>query len=92
MDSDFIKQAFIGFTGIPAVVGAVNFIKDMVDLGKFNRLVALAFSMLFNVGGAALFIATDAKTLIMATGMGFLVSLAANGYYDNSLKINVVEK
>jgi len=75
-------QAFIGFVGIPAVVGVVNFIKDMVDLGKYNRLLSLFFAMLFNIGGAALFIGVDLKTLVSAAGAGLLVGLAANGYYD----------
>ena len=79
---DIFIQAFIGFAGIPAVVGVVNFIKDMVDVGKFNRLISLFFAMLFNIGGAALFVGTDIKTLISAAGVGLLVSLAANGYYD----------
>ncbi len=75
-------QAFIGFAGIPAVVGVVNFIKDMKDFGKYNRLISLFFAMLFNIGGAALFIGVDLKTLVSAAGVGLLVSLAANGYYD----------
>lgn len=79
-------QAFIGFAGIPAVVGVVNFIKDMIDLGKYNRLVSLFFAMLFNIGGAALFIGTDVKTIVSSAGVGLLVSLAANGYYDANKK------
>lgn len=78
--------AFIGFTGIPAVVGVVNFIKDMKDLGKYNRLVSLFFAMLFNIGGAVLFVGTDIKTILTAAGVGLLVSLAANGYYDVTKK------
>ena len=77
-----VVQAFLGFGGIPAVVGVTNFIKDMKDFGKYNRLVSLFFAMLFNVGGMALFVGTDIKTLIGAVGVGLLTSLSANGYYD----------
>ncbi|MHA1302212.1 MAG: hypothetical protein ACTSPI_00730 [Candidatus Heimdallarchaeaceae archaeon] len=80
-ESIFI-QAFIGFAGIPAVVGIVDLIKDIKDFGKYNRLVSLFFAMLFNIGGAVLFIGTDLKTIVSAAGVGLLVSLAANGYYD----------
>lgn len=78
---DFAKF-FFGAASIMAIIGLVNLIKNIKDVGKWNALIAVVIGIGFQIWVIFTIGSPTYREISMAIGNGLIYGLMAVGLYD----------
>lgn len=78
---DFAKF-FFGAASIIAIIGLVNLIKNIRDVGKWNALIAVVIGIGFQIWVVFTIGNPTYREISMAIGNGLIYGLMASGLYD----------
>ena len=82
---DFAKF-FFGASSIIAIIGVVNLIKKIKDIGDWNALVAIVIGICFQIWAVFTIGSPTYREISMAIGNGLIYGLMAAGLYDLTKK------
>lgn len=78
---DFV-QFFFGAASVMAIIGCVNLVKKIKDIGDWNALLAVIFGIGIQIWVAFTIGSPTIREISMAIGNGLIYGLMAVGLYD----------